>query len=166
VSKRVIRRPRKPHFSLSPCAMEPTQNVECVTGWSSQWSACGYCKVKCYRAAGQGRIWCEQDHRKRFPKPSKYRAVSVVVDGHRFPSQKEADYYGSLMLQVKSGAIRFVACQPVFPLGAVGEYRGDFLVVNNDGIVRVIDVKGVKTDVYKMKKKLVEERYPVRIEEC
>jgi hypothetical protein len=144
--------------------MEPTQNVECVKGYTSQWQLCCGCKVKC-RRAGLIAAAVEADHKQAFPKPNKYRAKSVMVDGHRFPSGLEAEYYQQLKLKMKAGAILYFVCQPVFPLGNVGEYIADFLTVQNDGTVRVYDVKGMKTDVYKMKKKLVEERYPVRIEE-
>lgn len=39
-------------------------------------------------------------------------------------------------------------------------YIADFLVTYKDGRQAVIDVKGVKTEVYRIKKKLFEYKYP------
>jgi len=45
------------------------------------------------------------------------------------------------------------------------KYRVEFMEVWSDGRVRYVDVKGVRTQVYIMKKKQVEALYPVVIEE-
>lgn len=39
-------------------------------------------------------------------------------------------------------------------------YVADFVVVNNDWTTDVIDVKGVETQVFKIKQKLFEYKYP------
>jgi len=36
----------------------------------------------------------------------------------------------------------------------------DFVIVNNDGTTDVVDVKGFETQVFKIKKKLFEYKYP------
>ena len=38
------------------------------------------------------------------------------------------------------------------------------MVFYSDGTVRVVDVKGVETEVFKVKKRLLEETYPFKLE--
>lgn len=47
----------------------------------------------------------------------------------------------------------------------IGTYYADFVVEYADGHQEVIDVKGVRTAVYKLKKKLVEALHEVHIRE-
>jgi hypothetical protein len=112
---------------------------------------------------------------------SKYGAVSVRVDGHFFPSTREARRYGELKLLEKAGRIRNLRLQPEFPIVVEGEmiciYRADFqyeeclysqyasLVAKPAWDLVVEDVKGVKTDVYKLKKKLVKATHGIEIRE-
>lgn len=44
-------------------------------------------------------------------------------------------------------------------------YYADFLLLYRDGRAEVVDVKGFKTDVYKIKKKCVEAFYGIKIKE-
>ena len=39
-------------------------------------------------------------------KKSKYRSYKISIDGHRFDSQKEADYYCELKLKLKANEIK------------------------------------------------------------
>lgn len=112
---------------------------------------------------------------------SKYRAVPTVVDGIRFASQKEARRYQELKLLERAGEIRGLVLQPRFPLWAhtgqaqadpirVGEYRGDFVFEERCQKTRVWcqvveDVKGVKTPLYRWKKRHVEAQYGITIRE-
>lgn len=43
------------------------------------------------------------------------------------------------------------------------KYLADFKVFYRDGRVEIIDVKGVRTDIYKLKKKLIEAQYGIKI---
>jgi hypothetical protein len=102
----------------------------------------------------------------------KYRNVPTVVDGIRFASKKEAKRYGELKLMEKGGEIYDLEGQPVYPLFVsghkVGKYVGDFRYTRRiDGEVDEIieDVKGVKTPVYRLKKKLVKAIYGIDITE-
>ena len=45
------------------------------------------------------------------------------------------------------------------------KYIADFKVTYADGRVEIVDVKGVRTDVYRLKKKLVEAQYGITIVE-
>ena len=83
------------------------------------------------------------------PKRSKYRAVSVVVDGIRFDSKGEAVRWEQLKLRQRAGEIWNVKRQVRFPLHAagdgmkIGEYIADFTYCDkkSHGVV-VEDFKG------------------------
>jgi len=103
-------------------------------------------------------------------KRHKYNAKKVVVDGIKFDSKKEAKRYIELKTLEKVGKIRELKLQPVFLLQegfyrngkAIRQitYRADFEYIDERGQRVVEDVKGVKTDVYKIKKKLFLKKYP------
>ena len=107
---------------------------------------------------------------------SKYGAVSVRVDGHFFPSTREARRYGELRLLERAGKIRGLRLQPQFPIVVNDElictYRADFQYEDaanpSDPLqwtLVVEDVKGVPTEVYKLKKKLVKATHGIEIRE-
>lgn len=98
-------------------------------------------------------------------KPSKYGNRKVEVDGFTFDSAKEARYYGDLKIRQRAGEVVMFLQQVPFHLPGSTKYIADFLVFLADGTVEVIDVKGVRTDVYKLKKRQVEALYPVTIKE-
>lgn len=96
---------------------------------------------------------------------SKYNAKKTVVDGIEFDSLREADRYCELKLLEKANEIRNLELQPRFLLQQKFkdkqgnthrkiEYVADFLYIDKDGKAIVEDVKGVLTDVYKIKKKM------------
>lgn len=96
---------------------------------------------------------------------SKYNAKKTNVDGIKFDSIREADRYCELKLFLKAGEIRNLVLQPRFLLqdeffdknGVKHkkiEYVADFMYVDKDNKKIVEDVKGMMTDVYKLKKKL------------
>ena len=92
---------------------------------------------------------------------SKYKNKPQVVDGHRFPSIREAKRYGELKLLLQSGEIRGLVLQPRYPLRIqkklICTYVADFRYTDKaTGKVVVEDCKGFKTSVYKLKKKLIE----------
>lgn len=102
----------------------------------------------------------------RAPKPkgvstSKYRAQPTVIDGRKFPSKVEARRYVELKRQQDAGIIADLVCQPRFKLGAsdhkkdhICVYVGDFKYTR-DGREVIEDVKGVRTDVYRLKRKMM-----------
>jgi hypothetical protein len=99
-------------------------------------------------------------------KPSKYRAQKTKVDGITFDSKGEADYYCQLKLLQRAGEVTDIKLQPRYPILDASErsrgidYVADFLVTYADGRQEIIDFKGVRTAVYRMKKKMFHERYP------
>ncbi|HEX9973154.1 MAG TPA: DUF1064 domain-containing protein [bacterium] len=95
----------------------------------------------------------------------KFNAQKTELDGLRFDSKKEARYYQTLKLKVKAGIVLFFLRQVPFDLPGNVKYRVDFQEFHADGTVHFVDVKGIKTDTYIMKKKMVEDLYPIKIEE-
>ena len=85
-------------------------------------------------------------------------------DGIKFDSKKEAQYYDELKIRVKANEVLFFLRQVPFDLPGNVRYRVDFVEFLVDGNVRFIDVKGMKTKDFIMKKKQVESLYPVTIE--
>jgi hypothetical protein len=99
------------------------------------------------------------------PRRSKYNAVPTDVDGIRFDSKREAAFYRELMTRQSAGDLKYFLRQIPFHLPGGVKYVCDFVVFENDGRVRFIDVKGVRTKTYVAKKKIVEALYPIVIEE-
>lgn len=95
----------------------------------------------------------------------KYNAKPVTDDGIRFSSKKEHKRYLELKLLQNSGEVAFFQMQCPFHLPAGVKYICDFQVYWKDGNITFEDVKGVKTDIYKLKKKQVEGVYPITITE-
>ena len=91
-------------------------------------------------------------------------AVRTEVDGIKFDSKAEARYYVALKLRQKAGDVVFFMRQVPFYLPGGVRYVVDFQEFHSDGTVHFIDVKGMETSEFKMKKKMVEATYPVEIE--
>lgn len=101
---------------------------------------------------------------------SKFNAVRVIVDGYTFDSKAEAKRYGSLKLLQEVGEIRDLKVHPRFCLQPTFYYQderisgiyyeGDFSYIKDDGATVVEDVKGFKTDVYRLKRKMFLHTYP------
>ncbi|EGP9088911.1 DUF1064 domain-containing protein [Listeria monocytogenes] len=100
---------------------------------------------------------------------SKYNAKKVVIDNIKFDSKAEAAYYQQLKLLKMSGEVVSFDLQPEFILQdsfvkngkkyhAI-KYRADFLVRYKDGHEELIDVKGMLTNEFILKRKLFEMRY-------
>ena len=94
----------------------------------------------------------------------KFNAKAVEYDGIRFDSKKEGNYYLQLQLRVKAGEVVFFLRQVPFHLPGGVKYIVDFMEFHADGTVHMVDVKGMTTDKFIMKKKMVEDLYPVIIE--
>lgn len=99
----------------------------------------------------------------RIPIRHKFGAKRTELDGIKFASKKEATYYQSLNLTIKSGKLLFFLRQVPFHLPGGVKYVCDFMEFWEDGEVRVVDVKGMRTPAYKAKKRMVEALYPITI---
>ena len=102
---------------------------------------------------------------------NKYKNKKVKVNGKVFDSKKEAKRYYELINMERAGLIKDLETQKKFLLldtfkknGKTYKqisYYADFVyfdVYSKKTIVE--DVKGVKTEVYKIKRKLFEYKYP------
>jgi Protein of unknown function (DUF1064) len=93
---------------------------------------------------------------------NKYNAKKTIVDGIKFDSKKESDYYVQLKLEESAGLIDYFLRQVPFDLPGNIKYRVDFMVVYQSSI-KYVDVKGYMTSISKMKIKQVESIYNVEI---
>lgn len=99
---------------------------------------------------------------------SKYHARKTTINGITFASKAEATAYQNRLLMQRAGNISGLELQPKFPLivngEKIGTYIADFRYFNKaTNSVVVEDVKGVKTPVYRLKKKLVYALYGITI---
>ena len=91
---------------------------------------------------------------------NKYGNKPTTVDGRRFASRREAERYVVLKQLQRSGEIVSLECQPRYRIEVCGEHICDYVAdfrygKQGDTTFTVEDVKGVKTDVYRIKKKLM-----------
>ena len=104
---------------------------------------------------------------------NKYNAKKVEVDGIVFSSKAESFYYKYLLGLLNEGVVESFEMQKPytlldkFPHPKTGKtiraikYVPDFEVIYTDGRVEVVDVKGMQTDVFRMKCKLFMFRYQI-----
>lgn len=100
----------------------------------------------------------------------KYGNKITEVNGIAFDSKKEAAYYEDLLWLQRTGAVKSIELQPEFVLQPSYErkgkkvrpiiYRADFKVTEASGHVYYVDTKGMRTQVYLIKKKMLLYRYP------
>lgn len=104
----------------------------------------------------------------------KYKAIKTQAsDGKWFPSKKEAFRYECLLLLQRGGAIKDLKCQVKMPVEIKGKYVftyiADFvywdLKIPDVPVLIYEDVKGYKTQTYKLKKRCVEAYYHCKITE-
>ena len=109
---------------------------------------------------------------------SKDNSRKTVIDGITFDSKKEAKRYVELQKKQEEGEITDLRLQvpfelvPSFTIEIDGKkrkrrnirYIADFTYYENGQKV-IEDVKGRKTEIYKLKKKLFEYKYKVTIKE-
>lgn len=101
---------------------------------------------------------------------SKYHAVKTELDGIKFDSKKEAKIYSELKLLERAHEISNLRLQVPYILiekseyGREIKYIADF-VYEEKGQTVVGDAKGIRTDVYRLKKRLMAEKYGIIIKE-
>jgi hypothetical protein len=93
----------------------------------------------------------------------KFHAKPEVVDDMHFSSKLEASYYKYLKILQKNGDVVFFLRQVPFQLPGNTKYVVDFVQFMNDGTVLFVDCKGLETEIFKLKKRQVEELYPITI---
>ena len=107
---------------------------------------------------------------------SKYRNEKVYLDGTKFDSNRECQRYIELKTMLNAGLIKDLELQKTFVLqegySINGHkvrpitYKADFVYFDIEKHKTVVeDVKGMRTDVYKIKKKLFEYKFRMPIVE-
>lgn len=106
-------------------------------------------------------------NKKQTHKKSKYGAKKKEVDGITFDSTWEADRYIELKCLERAGKVNNLKLQVKYPFETNGvliaNYIADFVYKDEKGIEIVEDAKGVKTDVYKLKRKMMKAYYNIEI---
>src|SRR5699024_12790627 len=103
----------------------------------------------------------------------KYNNNFVELDGYIFASQLEADYYAELVFRQKANEICSFVIQPRYLLQKsfekIGkkykkvEYVADLEIKHLDNSIEVIDTKGVKSDVFRIKENVLHKVYPFQL---
>ena len=102
---------------------------------------------------------------------NKYSAMKCEIDGVVFDSRREARRYQELKLLLRAGEIQDLELQPEYVLQPkykkngrtvrAIKYKADFRYYDNNRKTWIVeDVKGHKTKVYRIKKKLLEYQHP------
>lgn len=86
----------------------------------------------------------------------------IEIEGIQFDSEMEGAYYQELLMFQKDGAVTTIQCQPKYILQDKPKitYIADFLVTFANGEQIVVDVKGVETSTFSVKKRMFAARYP------
>jgi hypothetical protein len=103
-------------------------------------------------------------------KVGKYLSKRVTIDGMKFDSIKEGEYYGVEKMKLRAGEIKSFRRQVRYKIVINGikicTYVADFVEYFHDGTIRVIDVKSDFTrtlSLYVLKKKLMLALYGIKI---
>jgi hypothetical protein len=105
-------------------------------------------------------------------KRNKYKAKPVVIDKIRFASKKEGNRYRELKLMraggeisdlrlqvpytLKNGSAPLLIRSEGYPNGRQIKYIADFVYIDKSGNEIIEDVKGMRTQIYKIKKAIME----------
>lgn len=120
----------------------------------------------------QNTIMNVQNVMRQSVRKSKYRSVKTTVDGITFDSKKEAKRYQELKLLQRANKIENLRLQVPYVLidksryGRQIKYIADFVYYDKELRQEVVqDTKGFRTDVYRLKKRLLAEKYDIEIKE-
>lgn len=102
-------------------------------------------------------------------KRSKYRNKKTEFNGVMYASRLEAEYAALLAVRLKAGEIDYLETQKRFDAVINGKkcfaYIADFYFFDKvANRWRIVDVKGFETDVFKLKRKVIEALHGNEIE--
>lgn len=141
----------------------------------------GECKYRSKALADFHRELSENQFVKDFELPTignekdfvnrKYHAYKPIINGIQFDSIMESQFYLYLLKLQKEREIKSFERQKTFELQPSFKtkegktvraitYVADFVVTDKSGTTSAVDVKGVETDTFKIKKKLFQYKYP------
>ena len=108
-------------------------------------------------------------------KTNKYHNTKTTLNGIKFDSIKERNYYIKLKMLEKTRQISDLRLQVPYVLIETFKlenktfrqmkYIADFVYKDKDGKYHVVDAKGFRTKEYELKKKLMAWKYGIIIEE-
>ena len=90
----------------------------------------------------------------------KFRAVATIHDGRRFDSKREAAHAAHLDMCKRTGMLLHYHRQVPIELPGGNVYRVDFLCFWADRTCTYEEVKGMETQAWKIKERLLREAYP------
>lgn len=102
----------------------------------------------------------------KLQKQNKYKNKHVEYHGIKFDSKKEGTYYLKLKAMEELGIIKDLKLQVKFELQPSFKFNGktirainyiaDFTYYDENNKYHIVDTKGVKTEIYKIKKKMMQ----------
>ncbi len=97
---------------------------------------------------------------------AKYGSKRTTFEGRRYDSKGEAGLAFGLAMELKAGLIKEIQPQKTFELRGlngklVARHRVDFLVTLPDGSQEVREFKGFATEVWRIKRELFLDNYPL-----
>lgn len=109
-------------------------------------------------------------------KQSKYKNKKCIYNGIKFDSKKEMAYYIKLKMLEEKGKIKKLELQKTYELQPSFKvngktyrritYKADFsYITTEDDKLHIVDTKGFRTEVYKLKRKMFAYKYGIEIEE-
>lgn len=105
-----------------------------------------------------------------FPSQNKFHAKVAEAEGIKFHSKKEARQFRELQARQHNGEIKFFLMQVPFLLPGIADngkrtrHYLDFMAIRNDGQIEYIEVKGRDLALGKLKRRMVEELYNIKIQ--
>lgn len=96
-------------------------------------------------------------------KKNKYNAKITEVDGIKFHSRLEANYYSDLKLRQRAGDILHFHRQVIFDLPGSTRYLCDFMIIYPDNRIEYVDTKGRDTSESRLKRRQVLDLYNIDI---
>lgn len=105
-----------------------------------------------------------QEFKNKYVNRNKYNAKKTSYNGRRYHSALEAAYAQELDWRKKAGEIKEIIPQFKIDIRVSGKhitnYFMDFKVVLNDGKIEMQEVKGMETDLWKIKWRLAIALHP------
>ena len=100
----------------------------------------------------------------RSERTGKFNNKKVLHDGQTYDSMAEFKFKLYLDMLIALGVVAWYTRQVAFWLPGGKKYKCDYLVVMAAGVTRIVDVKGVETDVFKLKQSVIQSTHRVTIE--
>lgn len=136
---------------------DPRRCIRCLQPVSGRRKRCEQCRALAELA---------KTTRRRQGRIPHQRTYSAII-GRTFDSKGECARAETLWAEQQAGRISNLRFQTSFPIAVNGQkvctYRADFTYLDGNGDAVVEDFKGVRTDVYKLKRRLLKAAWGIEI---